>query len=508
MPETPSESSEGWYEGGTSMLQVLRETPPAGGSSVRVLIDPTIVAGAVVQAKRGDVKLRDYIDTQSRGLVLRLRGRSVSWLAKTKQRTKKFGSPPKMGIREARRLLPRILADFQSEPARPPAASSWTWAKLDSEYQGYIASPKLKKGIVRAPSQNTVDDVALAFGRPQLASWSTRPISGLTVDDLDEAAASLRKEVSYAQATKLVAYVKAAFGWGLQNRRRESGLKVLPPGLAEYVLPDPDGDEISVITARRRPTANPEFTVEHLGQVLARHENYCRGRVGRNKVSPGVRWGLWWNALTVSRRGAAMMLEGNNIRWSDPHVEDGWGLVWWIADVVKARREFWLPAPPLGLHILRSVARDWRTAINKEHGFHHDSKWAFPSTRRCGRNPDSLDVVTNGDSLSSHLDNMRGKRQGGHRDLFADLPRFSLHTIRSTASSFLTNDISLPPDAGSALLGHSLPGDDDPRIAQMSRTTDRFYNHAQRIPLKAMAMKVWSEALLKSFYAAGGIYPE
>lgn len=145
-------------------------------------------------------------------------------------------------------------------------------------------------------------------------------------------------------------------------------MKVLPPGFAEYVLRDPDGDEISVITARRRPTANPEFTVEHLGHVLARHEDYCRGRTGRNKVSPGVRWGLWWNALTVSRRGAAMLLESCNILWSNPHVEDGWGLAWWIANVVKTRREFWLPAPPLGLHILRSVARDWRTAINKEQG--------------------------------------------------------------------------------------------------------------------------------------------
>ena len=203
-----------------------------------------------------------------------------------------------------------------------------------------------------------------------------------------------------------------------------------------------------------------------------------------------------------------MLLETSNILWSDPHVEDKWGLVWWVPDVVKARREFWLPTPPLGLHILRSAARDWRAAINKEHGIGHVSKWAFPSTRRCGRNPDNIDVVTTGDALGTHLANMRGKRQGGHRDLLADVPRFSVHTIRGTAASFLLNDVKLPPDAASALLGHSLPGDDDPRIVQISRTTERFYNHAQRIPLKAMAMKVWSEALLKSFHDAGGIFPE
>ena len=34
------------------------------------------------------------------------------------------------------------------------------------------------------------------------------------------------------------------------------------------------------------------------------------------------------------------------------------------------------------------------------------------------------------------------------------------------------------------------------------------YDFGQRIPLKTIAMKAWSEELLKSFKAAGGIHPQ
>jgi hypothetical protein len=42
--------------------------------------------------------------------------------------------------------------------------------------------------------------------------------------------------------------------------------------------------------------------VEYLGEVLARHEQYCAGRRGNKRISPGIRWGVWWVALTANRR--------------------------------------------------------------------------------------------------------------------------------------------------------------------------------------------------------------
>jgi len=492
------------------MLQVVRETERVEGSrSLRLTIDPDVVARALAEAKQGETELKDYADTGLRFLVLRVRRESVSWLVKTKTRTKKIGEPPKMGVREARRVAPLVLAELRQAPPPAPAKPlSWSWERLRAEYEAYIASPKLKNGIVRAPSSNTLADVRLAFDRPQLASWRGRPITTVTVDDLDEAALGIQAAVSYAQAKKFVAYAKAAFKWARKNRRKESGLQALSPEFSEYMLPDPSGEEIERIQSRQRPTANPEFTVQELGRALAQHEAYCRGRIGRRKVSPGVRWGLWWDALTIVRSGAATLLETANIVWSDPHVDPGWALVSWPAELIKARLPFMLPIPPLGLHVLRCVQRDWRAAVLKEHGPGVVSKWAFPSTRRCGRNPDTQDVVVSGDAFANHLAAMRGERQGGHRDHLAGVPEFSIHTFRGTGSTFLLNDPAIPPGGASAFLGHVLPGDNDPAIVNLSPTTDRFYNLAQRIPLKALAMRRWSEALLQAYKDAGGVFPE
>ena len=60
--------------------------------------------------------------------------------------------------------------------------------------------------------------------------------------------------------------------------------------------------------------------------------------------------------------------------------------------------------------------------------------------------------------------------------------------------------------AESAMLGHVLLNDqDDPR--PMSRTTEEYYLTAQHMDLKALAMKMWSEALLTAYAEAGGTLP-
>lgn len=248
--------------------------------------------------------------------------------------------------------------------------------------------------------------------------------------------------------------------------------------------------------------------MEHLGKLLARHEDFCRGKLGSEKISPGVRWGLWWDALTVNRRGAATMLLRDDIQWEDLRGLPGWRLVWWPAELMKARIDFWLPVPPLGLHILTSAMRDWRELVNKSHGPGNKTKWAFASTSRIGRLDDNFDVVLAPDALSNHLRNMRGERDHNHRNLLRDLPPFSMHSVRDACASFLLDRLDLPPRAASAMLAHTIKGDVDAKDEEASPTTHRFYDFGQRIPLKTIAMKAWSEELLKRFKAAGGIYPQ
>jgi hypothetical protein len=65
---------------------------------------------------------------------------------------------------------------------------------------------------------------------------------------------------------------------------------------------DPAAKEMQVIEARRAAllAAKAAFSIDHLAEVLLRHEAYCAGRTGGEKISPGIRWGLWWVSHTAT----------------------------------------------------------------------------------------------------------------------------------------------------------------------------------------------------------------
>ncbi|MCP1842152.1 hypothetical protein ACVIHI_004929 [Bradyrhizobium sp. USDA 4524] len=57
------------------------------------------------------------------------------------------------------------------------------------------------------------------------------------------------------------------------------------------------------------------------------------------------------------------------------------------------------------------------------------------------------------------------------------------------------------------MIDHAFPGDRVDELQRLAPTTKQHYVLTQRIPHKATAMEVWSNALLEAFKAAGGIYP-
>ena len=124
------------------------------------------------------------------------------------------------------------------------------------------------------------------------------------------------------------------------------------------------------------------FRVQHVGDLLARHEDFCAGKVAEEKISPGIRWGIWWIALTANRRGSTTLLERTNVQQRDPLGEAGWGTALWTEGQMKARKDFMLPVPPVGLHVINSSIADWQALINISHGFGHKTKRVFASTRR------------------------------------------------------------------------------------------------------------------------------
>lgn len=482
-------------------------------ATTRGEISSDTISAALRAAAAGDTGLHDFADSRIPGFVLRVRGKSVSWLFKTRSHSKKLGAPPQVGIREARRLAEIARAEYSNRPEEMPAVepdelpSFWTWGELADRFLAHLASPRIKRGAVRAPSANTVSDARLSFSRASLSAWRDRPAPLITATDMSDAVEATMATVSYRQACKVLAYVKASLTWAFSNYPRESGMGPVTPWWAAVRAPEPTGDQVDRIIARKRPTAIENFGVREVALVLARHEDFCRGKTRNFKISAAVRWGLWWAAITVVRRGAATLLLRSDVAWFDPHVPEGWALARWPAEVVKARRDFWLPIPPLGVQVLQAVQRDWRAAVNLSHGAGNKTDWLFASNRRIGRKDTTRDVVVSPSSLNTHLENMRGHRQANHRNHLEDLPAFSLHSFRAAATTYLVERRDIADGAASALLGHALPGDTDPQIVRLSPTTQAFYNLAQHIPLKMEAIGAWTDALRDEYLKIGGVYP-
>jgi hypothetical protein len=72
---------------------------------------------------------------------------------------------------------------------------------------------------------------------------------------------------------------------------------------------------------------------------------------------------------------------------------------------------------------------------------------------------------------------------------------------------FLLEQPDLPAGTASLMINHAFPGDRLGDLQRLAPTTKQYYVLTQRIPQKTEAMAAWSDALLKAFKAAGGIYP-
>jgi hypothetical protein len=118
------------------------------------------------------------------------------------------------------------------------------------------------------------------------------------------------------------------------------------------------------------------------------------------------------------------------------------------------------------------------------------------------------DIAVSGSAMANHIRNMRGLREGNHRDVLRGVPHFSMHLIRSTMGDWILEETPLPPGTASLMIGHEIAGDRRNELDRVGQTGKRWYFQAQRIPEKTAAMALWSEALLKAFRAAGGIYPD
>ena len=120
----------------------------------RKTIGPTTVGEAIKAAKGGYDGVLEFVDELHPYLVLRVRGHSVSWLVKTRERTKKIGTPlpadatipgrsrqrasaatKTLTLRDARDEAKREWPKLYGTTAPEPKPLTWTWAKLAEEYK-------------------------------------------------------------------------------------------------------------------------------------------------------------------------------------------------------------------------------------------------------------------------------------------------------------------------------------------------------------------------------------
>jgi len=495
----------------------------------RVKLTPEIVLEAIKLASKGQRGIQNFVDEQQPYLVLRVSGRAASWLVKSRQHTRKLGTALKdaddrkagrkrqrtsaatahLALRDARDQAKRLWATLDAAPPEPQKPLTWTWSDLAREYKAHISDLREdSKSRPIYPSAETASDVARAFAHGPIVKWERQSLLELNEDVFEAVIEEVHETKGWNAQRKVRAYVQAALTWARKYHRTESGLtrewwKLVPQRKRKpnEVRKKRDRDQ-------RLRKIKADFEVKHLGEVLAEHEKYCLSRChGNQRVSAGVRWGLWWDALTAHRRGSGTWVAQEDVQWTDPKGRPGWGLAKWQPEVMKTHDEFVLPIPPFGIHIMRCMLRDHQEALERAKLKNYKSKWVFASrVIQSGAG----DIAVSGSALANHLRNLRGLRKdpgANHRDLLKNVPHFSMHIIRTVMGDFLLNRTELPAGTASLMINHAFPGDRLAELEKLAPTTKQYYILAQRIPQKTEAMAIWSEALLKAFKAAGGIYP-
>jgi hypothetical protein len=478
---------------------------------VDITADTVKLASRLAAKAVDSSQMLDWFDTRQHYLQLRQRGKSVTWFVRAKGKSTKIGSALNerggsgyLSVAAAREAATKVYANGRPSPPPPREVlvdDSWTWAILDAQYQKSLTKTRKKGDVIKPASKGTQDDVRLAFLKPPIAKWADTTINALNEDMIIDAIDEIHRVNGHRAAEKCLTYVRAALTFALSKRRRPSGITTRVAWWKTILPPDPEGEEIEAMVERKRALvqAKSDFTVEHLGELLVEHEWYCGVRKAEKKISPGVRWGLWWVCLTGNRRQTPTVLLQKKLMKAgdDPFAQKGWGRAMWTPEQMKGKSEFWLPLPPAVLHVAISSMADWRALVNKSHGQHHTTKWVFASTRRIGRDPENTDVSVNGSSLAHYLNDMRAE------GYLTGLPPFWPHLVRSVAGNFLESAPGMSPSASSLMLAHAMPASAD----EVAPTTRKFYLSSQRMDVKAKAMKAWSDAVMKAYRKAGGKQP-
>jgi len=449
-----------------------------------------------------------FADTELKGLQLRVRDGTASWILKWNGRSVSLGklsevktvTKAKERGGHAKALLIRgddpkeylkslnvtkdhgkASADAESRKAR--ADGAWTWKQLADAYVAeYLSQPKVTKQGVKPPSAKSVKDferyTSLPHYKEHLDDMLVRDMGREHIEKIRD----LTRDSNGPNAgRKVVQWISAALSWGQEHEYGKTGLG----DVAWWKLVSPK----HVPQARDR-----RLSLEQIAKVLYVAEKYrdIPGRVQHKETNEAALAALWWIVLTAQRTTASMSLMSSRV--VDDKNAEGWKIAAFPAEDMKSKRYHALPLPPrVGLLLERAKL-----------GIERESRWAFPSLKlRRNGSEEIEDLHIHDTTVNLLIRRLRGKDPVGLRkkdtpaaDLLAGIPHFSPHDLRKSLTTILA-DMKVRGDAASAVLDHSsgTPGEAEFREADITRLA---YNHSQRIELKREAMQAWTDAVFEA----------
>jgi integrase len=455
-------------------------------------------AHALALAEKGTAKDHRIRDSLVRGLCLRVRGKRATWALMTRSQSINLGDADDMSVKDARERARDILNERR--PVLRKAVATLTKAGINPIDAGLLA-----RGVPIDPTDRYVEhwtwqqgmDAFLEVKLPKLAPrWATqfkkyarddvffpleyRAISTIKYPQLDLIRAEIRKTYTEAKAHAVMSAGLQMMNYIWKEHRTQAGLADLhAPWWTELGIDRPPSGQ------RHVPTTDE---VVMTLAVLRDNNKICRRKLAA----------LTFCVLSVQRIQQVCKTERDQI---DIH-SDGSGIVHWRGNQTKNRKPqaLWLPKDTIDL-----VATEGR--------------WAFPSSAT-GLHHVKPSVITRWladlwrppakPSLTRLLQRRRGPPPGTGRNPSilrdAGLPHWTPHGVRTTCSTELIE--AQMDGASSAILGHTpknllLP--ERPIETRAEAVTLRYYNRAQRIPLKRAGIEKWHAILREAEQRLAGL---
>jgi integrase len=445
-------------------------------------------ANALAMADKGVSKEHRIRDSLVRGLCIRVRGKRAIWAVMTREQSIQIGDAEVMSVKDARERAREVLAE--RKPQIRKAVATLTQVGINS-----VDASLLARGLPIDPTDKWVDHWTWEDGMKAFLEWKLpqlsprwahqfnakakdniffpvefRALSKIGYPEIDMIRAEARATYPEAKAAAVMSAGLQMLDYVWKEHRTQAGLtKLSAPWWREL--------RVSRKQSGQRHAPSTDEVVMTLA-VLKADPSMCQ-----RKLSV-----LTFCVHSAQRINQVCMTEREQI---EIH-EDGSGTIHWRGDQTKNKKPqaLWLPQQTMDL-----VAK---TGI-----------WAFPADEK-GRRHLNPSVITRWladlwrPPAKARRDAPGKRRRGpppgtGRRPSIlrdAGIEPWTPHGVRTTCSSELIE--AQMDGAASAILSHTpknllLP--DRPTETRAEAVTLRYYNRAQRMPLKRIGIEKWHAVL-------------